>query len=167
MTKSNPKSRDPRRNADLATIHMAAKAMFGDVSRGGHGRDDYEAWLLRLTGVASAGQLSTQGRIDLCRRLRRDGLIPERAPNKRVKGGINIERPTPQQFAKIAALARTLGWQATDDVLDDPCLLAFVRRTVKIDAMRFMTRVQASQVITGLERWVGQPTPDLHDHAVP
>lgn len=152
-----PSSPDPRRNADLATIHMAAKAMFGDVSRGGDGRDDYEAWLERLTGVRSAGKLSKEGRINLCRRIRREGLLPDRAPDARrkaVKGGKGADRPTPQQYAKIAACARSLGMgsaDGSDDVLDDPRLLGIVKRTAKVDALRFMSRIQASQVILALE----------------
>ena len=50
MTRSNQsaKTNDPRRRADLATIHMAGKAQFGDVSRDGLGRDDYEDWLAQI-----------------------------------------------------------------------------------------------------------------------
>lgn len=147
MAKPNMKNNDPRRNADLAVIHMAAKHMFGDVSRGGHGRDDYEAWLERHTGVKSAGKLSKQGRIDLCRRIRRDGIIPDKR-----KGGKAADRPTPSQWAKITALVRSIGWTDCHDVLDDPRLQSFARRTAKVDATRFLTRLQASKLILGLEK---------------
>ncbi len=69
-SKTSPK----RRNNDLAMIHIAARRLFGDVSKGGDGRDEYEAWLRRHTGKSSAGKLTTSERIDLIKRLRREGL---------------------------------------------------------------------------------------------
>ncbi len=134
-TKTSPK----RRNNDLAMIHIAAKRLFGDVSKGGDGRDTYEDWLERHTGKRSAGKLTAPERIELIKQLRRDGLIPERA-----RGGIGqakdgAERPTSAQWAKIGGLARSMGWEKG---LEDARLRTFV--------------AQASLVITGLEKWVRQ-----------
>lgn len=149
MTNTARKSRnsDPRRTADLAMIHMAAKSLFGDVARGGAGRGEYEAWLERHTGQRSAGKLSKSARIDLIRMIRREGLLPERD-----RGGRNANRPTPGQWAKMAAIARDLGWNSTKDVLDDRRLVGFVKRTAKVDGLRFLTRISASKVILGLEQ---------------
>ncbi len=61
---SNSKTSPKRRNGDLAMIHIAAKRLFGDVSKGSDGREAYEDWLQRHTGKRSvdhycAGCLST------------------------------------------------------------------------------------------------------------
>ena len=142
-----------RRNADLAMIHMAGKKLFGDVSKGGHGREDYEDWLEQRTGKTSAGKLTTEERIKLIRHLRDQGLIEDRVP-----GGAGVTnggeyRPTPSQWAKMAALARDLGWSKG---LEDERLRGFVKRTAKISSTRFLTRGQASEVITAMGRWKTQ-----------
>lgn len=150
MTAERPAN--ARRNGDLAMIHMAAKRLFGDVSKGSEGRASYEDWLDRLTGKRSAGALTVEERIDLIKRLRKDGLIADRAPGGagRTAGGDN--RPTSAQWAKLGALSRAMGWKG----LEDPALKSFVKRTAKIDSTRFLTRAQASSVILGLEQWVGK-----------
>lgn len=135
-----------KRNADLALIHVAAKSLFGDVSKSGTGRADYEDWLHRLTGCRSASALSMDQRIDLIKRLRRDGLIAERG-----QGGRGEGRPTSEQWAHIASLARQMGWK---DGLEDARLHGFVQRTAKVTSARFITREQASAVITGLRKWL-------------
>lgn len=139
-------ARSQKRNADLAMIHVAAKTLFGDVSKSGAGRADYEDWLFRLTGCRSASALSMDQRIDLIKRLRRDGLITERG-----QGGRSEGRPTSEQWAHIGSLARKMGWQ---DGLEDARLKAFVERTAKVTAARFITREQATAVITGLRNWL-------------
>lgn len=139
------KPHDPWRNADLATIHMAAKQLFGDVTAKGEGRADYEAWLQRHTGKSSAGKLTRAERIEFVKMLRREGLIPER-----MKGGQTTDRPTHAQWAKLGGLARSMGWHKA---LEDHRLQAFVKRTANVSSTRFLTRDQASKVITGLERW--------------
>ncbi len=142
-----------RRNSDLAMIHIAAKRLFGDVSKGSDGREAYEDWLERHTGKRSAGKLTTPERIQLIKRLRKDGLIPEQK-----RGGIGKttggeERPTPAQWNKIGGLARDMGWERG---LEDSRLHAFAERTAKVSNTRFMSRSQASKVILGLEEWVRQ-----------
>ncbi len=147
-TKSNT-----RRNSDLAMIHIAAKTLFGDVSKGGAGREDYEDWLELKTGKRSSGKLTMSERIELIKALRKDGLIPDR---KRSGIGQTIrgeERPTPAQWNKIGGLARSMGWECG---LEDHRLHSFVERTAKVSNARFMSRSQASKVITGLEQWVCQ-----------
>lgn len=142
-----------RRKSDLAMIHIAAKSLFGDVSKGGDGREAYEDWLEIKTGKRSSGKLTTPERIDLIKRLRKDGLIPDRR-----RGGIGQtvtgeERPTKPQWNKIGALAREMGWEKG---LEDARLRSFIERTAKVSNGRFMSRSQASKVILGLEEWVRQ-----------
>jgi len=147
--KTSPK----RRNSDLAMIHIAAKRLFGDVSKGGDGREAYEDWLERHTGKRSSGKLTTGQRIDLIKMMRREGLIPERerGGHGQTKGG--AERPTSAQWAKMGGLARSMGWEKG---LEDARLRSFVVRTAEVHSTRFITRAQASKVIMGLEEWVRQ-----------
>ena len=148
MAQTDPQK--DRRVADLAIIHMAAKRMFGDVSRGGHGRDNYEDWLLRHTGQRSASSLSEDQRAALIKVLRRDGAVPERARGGAGRTAGGVDRPTSAQWAKIGGMARSMGWKG----LEDPALKAFCARTAKVSATRFMTRAQASAVIVGMENWL-------------
>ena len=150
---TDPKTSPKRRNSDLAMIHIAAKRLFGDVSKGGDGREAYEDWMERHTGKRSASKLTTSERIDLVKRLRRDGLLPERARGGIGKSRNGEDRPTSAQWAKIGGLARSMGWEQG---LEDARLRSFVERTAKVNSARFMTRTQASKVIMGLEGWVRQ-----------
>lgn len=161
MTKTSPQ----RRNADLATIHIGAKALFGDVSKGGDGRDEYETWLERHTGKRSAGKLSTDQRIDLIKMMRKEGLLPNRTPGGKGPTANGEDRPTSSQWAKIAAIGRSIGW---DKGLEDERLRSFVKRTAKVSSTRFLSRTQASKVIMGLESWAAQikDNPDGDANAV-
>ena len=145
-------SLNPRRNGDLAMIHMAAKHLFGDVSRGGDGREAYEEWLRRLTGKTSAAALTLDERIQLIKRLRADGLIRDRGRGGAGQTAAGDNRPSSAQWAKIGALSRAMGWKG----LEDPALKAFVKRTAKVETTRFLTRAQASAVILGMEKWLSQ-----------
>lgn len=151
MTK--PKTSPERRKSDLAMIHIGAKRLFGDVSKGADGREAYEDWLELHTGKRSAGKLTTGERIDLIKMMRKEGLIPDRNQGGYGQTASGEERPTAAQWRKIAALARTLGWEQG---LEDARLRSFVERTAKISSSRFLNRSQATQVITGLEWWVRQ-----------
>jgi hypothetical protein len=152
-TKTSPQ----RRNADLATIHMGAKGLFGDVSKGGDGREAYEDWLERHTKKRSASKLTTGERIDLIRMMRKEGLVPDRRPGGTGPTASGEERPTSAQWAKIAALSRAFGWEKG---LEDERLRAFVIRTAKVSSTKFLSRTQASKVIMGLEVWVAQRQAD-------
>ena len=155
-----------RRNSDLAMIHIAAKRLFGDVSKDGEGREAYEDWLEIKTGKRSSGKLSTPERIELIKRLRKDGLIPDRKRGGICKTAGGEDRPTRAQWNKIGGLARDMGW---DRGLGDSRLHAFAERTAKISNARFMSRSQASKVILGLEEWVRQRRErrEGENHAMP
>lgn len=156
IDKTSPK----RRNSDLAMIHIAAKRLFGDVSKGEDGREAYENWLERHTGKRSAGKLTTDERIALIKTLLREGLIPDRGRGGKGQTAAGDERPTPAQWNRIGGLARKMGWNG----LEDQALQGFVRRTAKVSNARFMSRAQASKVILGLEHWLQQQGVD---HAMP
>lgn len=147
------KTSPERRRSDLAMIHIGAKRLFGDVSKNGDGREAYEDWLERLTGKRSSGNLTTGERIDLIKRMRKDGLIPDRNRGGLGQTANGEERPTSAQWAKIAALGRAMGWAQG---LEDKRLRSFVKRTAKVSSTTFLSRTQASKVIMGLEVWVAE-----------
>lgn len=104
-----------------------------------------------VTGKASCKDMSEAELRRLLWHYKAKGVdigIPGPAP----RGGQGWTRPTPWQWAEIERLALALGW----DGLEDGRLLAFVRRTAQVDGVRFLTRRQATGVITGLRRWVAQ-----------
>ena len=158
-TSSGP---DARRTRDLAMIHIAARRLFGDVSPGGAGREDWQDWLEVRTGKRSSGHLSAPERSALIKVLRRDGLIPDRARNGAGRGGpghtvAGAARPTRAQWNRIGGLARSMGWERG---LEDPRLRGFVTRTAKVSDARFLSRAQATSVILGLEAWLRQRSCD-------
>jgi len=61
-----------------------------------------------------------------------------------------LDRPTMPQLREIERLAFARGFA---NGLDDRRLLGFVRRTAQVDHPRFLSRAQASNVITGLRKW--------------
>lgn len=133
----------------LAMIHIAAQTLFkGD-------RDQYEAYLMKHSGVTSCKALNDGALSKLVDQFKKDrGLAPKLtgAHPKSAKGGVGYDRPTDLQRAKLAALARDMGWNG----LNDPALFAFVERTTHVQALRFLTRQQMSDIITGLEKWRDQ-----------
>lgn len=148
-----------RRNGDLAMIHIAAKRLFGDVSKSSDNREAYEDWLQKHTGKRSAGKLTTNERIELIKVLRREKLIPDRRQGGAGQAKDGSDRPTSAQWNKIGGLARAMGWNG----LEDQRLRNFVERTAKVTSTRFITRQQATKVISGLEVWVHQK--EGGDHA--
>lgn len=74
-------------------------------------------------------------------------------PNPPAPGGAGWERPTKWQWMEMERAALAMGWEGG---LDDTRLTGFVRRTAGVDAVRFLSRTQASAVISGLRRWERQ-----------
>lgn len=66
-----------------------------------------------------------------------------------VKPAASPHRPTKAQWGTIDRLCVSLG-------LDEAQLTAFIRRTAHVDNPHFLTRPQASAVISGLQRWADQ-----------
>jgi len=126
----------------LAQVHLGGKRLFGDD------RETYEEYLHTHTGERSCAALTVPQLRAVALELRRAGALDGPA-----RGGQRAaDRPTPAQWAKLGALARAMGWEG----LESPALQGFVKRTAKVSHSRFLTRAQASRVITGLETWLGQ-----------
>ena len=135
------------RNKLLAMVHIGAKKLFGDD------RDAYEAFLLREIGKNSCAKASDKQIEKIVTAMQKlGGLEAKSGRQQSASGGKSYDRPTALQRAKLAALSRDMGW----DGLNDPALFAFIKRTTRRDAMRFLTRHEMSQIITGLEKWRDQ-----------
>lgn len=103
---------------------------------------------LNHTGIASCRDMSDGQLLDWCWELKRRGAeigIPGPAPR-----AVALDRPTVPQLVELERLALAFGWMAG---LEDRRLLGFVRHTAKVDHPRFLTRAQATDVISGLRRW--------------
>lgn len=111
------------------------------IGQKGLGLDDeaYRDTLERLTGKRSASKLSFDQLKSVAQYMQDNGAF----------GETSADRPTRQQQAKMAALAKCRGWEG----LDSEELKSFIIRTAKISSPRFLTRRLASKVITGLENW--------------
>ena len=142
------------RHALLGRVHQGTARLFGREDRAAHA-----AFVLAHTGKRSCRDCTAAELQGLIRVLIDKGTIAARAHRVtpaaaiRQPGGQGPDRPTPRQWAFIVDLAKARGW---DEGLADLRLHAFIRRTVLVDALRFLTRADASQVITGLKRWQSQ-----------
>lgn len=144
MTSPKRKSgADAQRNRLYGKIHQGAKALFGDVSEGGIGRDDYQDFLKVQTGRNSCRDMSFDQLKGVVAALTKAGAFDGKA-----RGGKGKDRPTTQQWAKLGAMARDRGWSG----LEDARFQKFVERTAKVKSSRMITRKQASDVILGLQK---------------
>lgn len=134
------------RNTLIGLVHLGfARLNYSD--------DEYRDCLERMTGKRSCKALTDNQLDQLVGHFRKLGVLEEpRQPARKYRGGDGINRPTPKQWTMLDRLARELGY----DGLEDVGLAAFVRRTVKVDSPRFLTRGTISKVITGLQRWAEQ-----------
>ncbi|MEO1766769.1 regulatory protein GemA [Thiobacter aerophilum] len=133
-----------RRRVLLGLAHKAAAQL-------GMDEDTRRAAQMAFCGKASLADYSDSQLIGWCWELKRRGAeigIPAPPP----KGGSGWGRPTEAQLAEIERLALRIGWSG----LDDGALRGFVRRTCAADDVRFITRGQATAVISGLRRWLAQ-----------
>lgn len=140
---------DPRRNAELAKIHIAKKDLrLSD--------DAYEAAVMGVSGgqKTSAGKLTSAERAALLDRFRALGFKTKRATGARAEA-------LDARQAKIKALWRAL-WNL--GVVRDPseaALLAFVERQTGgvggVKALRFLDARAAGKVIEGLKAMAGRP----------
>lgn len=135
------------RNAMYGLVHKGIKALL-TARMGFFDDDEYRNHLSLRTGGKTSCKTMSDGELrQLVDALKSEGFLD--APVRRRPGGRGPARPTDQQWAKLAALAKERGWSG----LDDAGLESFVQRTVKVAKTRFLTRSLISQVITGLERW--------------
>jgi hypothetical protein len=138
-------SKPSKRNILLGLAHLGAKKLdWEDEFR----REQQQ----RFTGKSSCKDMTDADLLKWCWHLKGLGAeigIPYAAP----RGGKQWDRPTASQLTEIEKLALDFGWT---DLLDDARLLLFIQKTTRVDNVRFLTRKQASHVITGLRRWQKQ-----------
>ncbi|MEW5790012.1 MAG: phage protein GemA/Gp16 family protein [Pseudomonadota bacterium] len=133
-----------RRRVLLGLAHKAAAQL-------GMDEETRRAAQMAFCGKASLRDYTDAQLLAWCWELKRRGAdigIPAPPP----KGGAGWERPTPSQWAEIERLSLAMGWSG----LDDGALRGFARRTCAVDDVRFITRHQATAVISGLRRWLAQ-----------
>ena len=133
-----------RRRVLLGVAHKAAAQL-------GMDEETRRAAQMAFAGKASLRDFSDAQLVGWCWELKRQGAdigIPAPPP----RGGAGWGRPTEQQLAEIERLALAMGWSG----LDDGALRGFVRRTCEVEDVRFITRGQATAVISGLRRWLAQ-----------
>ena len=132
-------ARTDRRRRLIGLAHAAAKRI-------GMDDDARRAMQARVTGQPSAAGMSEAELVAVCAELMRLGAdIHVPAPET---GGPGMA--TGWQLLAIERLALEMGWR---EGLTDARLIAFVRRTAKVDAVRWLSPDAASKIISGLQRW--------------
>lgn len=139
------------RHAYYGLVHKGVKALLND-RLGFYDDDEYRNYLGIQTGQTSCKNLSDGALRQLVEELKQQGYLEDSLKFKKRLGGSSARHPSSKQWAKLAALAKSMGWQG----LDDPALDSFVKRTVKVERARWLTRDNISSVIVGLERWLAQ-----------
>lgn len=133
---------NPRRKQLLGLAHIGAAQLGWD--------DDFRRMMQEeVTGQASCAAMSDAQLVAWCWHLKHLGAqigIPAPHPSR------GYARPTSTQWAEIERLVLAVGWKG----LDDARFIIFIRRTTKVDAVRFLTKWQATAVIVGLRRWLAQ-----------
>ena len=129
-----------RRRLLLGLAHKGAQQV-------GMDEDTRRAAQLAFGGKDSLRDFSDRQLIAWCYELKRRGAdigVPAPPP----RGGSGWDRPSAPQWARIEQLSTQLG-------LTEAGLAQFVARTVKVDDPRFLTKAQATAVITALTKWAG------------
>lgn len=135
------------RKGHYAMIHKGVTALLKD-RMGFCDDDEYRNYLGITVGKTSCKDMTDEELVDLVKNLRSEGYLTfSKQPGGQGEGN----RPTNAQWAKLAALAKDKGW----DGLNDARLDAFVERTAGVKKTRWLTRTKISEVILGLERWLG------------
>lgn len=111
----------PLRSNDLAKIHIAKKAVFGDDD------EAYRAMLHRVARVDSAAALDIAGRMKVLREFESLGWTPAGKPKAKLCAA--------PQAKKIRALWLALYGAGVVRVPDEPALLAYVRRQAQVDRL--------------------------------
>lgn len=132
-----------RRLALLRACHQAARQLGWDEETR---RDAQAAW----AGKQSLAEFTDDELIGWAWRLKRLGAniwVPEPAERDR-----RWEMITTAQMAEIERLAHAMGWGGPDT----PEMRRFCQRTTGFSHPRLLTRAKATDVITGLRRWLRQ-----------
>lgn len=145
-----------RRKTDEAETRINRKALIGlahmAASQLGWDDDQRRQMQYDKTGKASLRDMSDSELLDWCWHLKRMGAKIG-IPHPPRKGGKRWDRPSVRQLGEIEQLALQMGWT---DGLDDERLTKFIQHTATVDNIRFLMQWQATQVITGLRRWINQ-----------
>mgnify|MGYP005841890529 FL=1 len=131
-----------RRRVLIAQAHMAAKQL-------GLDDDTRRAVQAAVTGTASCADMTEAELARLIQHYHGLGAeVVASAPRSARDDG-----PTPWQLITLERLAFDMGWR---DGLNDARLVAFIKRTARVDRPEWLTREQASATISGLLRWKRQ-----------
>lgn len=142
----------PRQN-QLAAIHMAQKAL-------GLSADDASALKLSVVGVASSADMNASQRANYLAHLavlqakaaQARGEKPAYQP-KRPALVRNIDDSADAQWGKARALWHALALAGHVRADTDGALQAYAKRQTGVDAWRFQTQPQITQVIEALKKW--------------
>lgn len=149
------------RNSHLAAMHMAQKAL-------GLSAEDASALKLAVTGVASAADMTAQQRRHYLAHLaglqasaalargQKPAYVPKRPALVR-----NIDDSGDLQWGKARALWHALAAAGVVHTNTDAALQAYAKRQTGVDAWRFMTAKQITQVIEALKKWAKRSNVEL------
>ena len=142
----------PRQN-HLPAIHIAQKAL-------GLSKDDADFLKRSVTGVASAGDMSTLQRRQYLAHLsslqasfaqargEKPAYTPKRSPLYRT-----VDDDQDNRWGKARALWAALGAAGVVHTDTDAALMAYVKRQTQVEHWRFLNTVQVNSVIEALKRW--------------
>lgn len=112
----------------------------------------YRDWLQGKTGQRSCKNCTDAQLTSLKRFLIQKGALNQANPKtgkSHYLSGRGKNRPTQSQQKKLMALALDRNW----DGIECPQMQGFIKRTTGVENLRFLTRKQMSDVISGLEKW--------------
>lgn len=133
----------------LAKIHIARKALSLD-------EEVYREILARKFGRSSARDLSVEQLEALVEEFRAQGWEPKRSTKKAEEMSLGT---TPQERL-IRALWFDLKKAGKPRTPSEAGLRRFVKNVAGVDALRWLTTEQASNVIEGLKAWKARKSPE-------
>lgn len=141
------------RQSLIAMIHIGK-------ARLGMDEETYRAWLAKRTGRRSSAGMDFAELSKLVAELRAQGALNGAA--SKVIGGRGGNRPTEAQWNFARVLAREIG---LEDGIEGRAFASFVKRIVKVENPRFLTKEAMQKVLTGLEKWRDQRAKEDVPHA--
>lgn len=150
-TARKPPACAPKRNNDLAAIHIAQKAL-------GLSKEDAQALKLGITGKASAADMTVPQRRMVLAHLSTLQAIAGGKPKPLYTGKRrSLDRAVADgadaRWAKARTLWALLAQAGAVKVDTDAALTAYVKRQTKAEAWRFLNHYQINTVIESLKRW--------------
>lgn len=154
-------SAPPKRNNDLAAIHIAQKAL-------GLSKEDAQALKLGITGKASAADMTVPQRRMVLAHLSTLQAIQSGKPKPAYTGERrSLDRSAADgadaRWGKARALWALLAQAGAVKVDTDGALNTYVKRQTKVEAWRFLNHYQINTVIESLKRWCRRANVDLKD----